>query len=392
MPTSKTSTSLQWLQWHNIQVPPHLHSLRTTPTPRKLQQRRSILHQLSRHLQIQPLRILFPTRSSTPSHQVNPLTSSMKHPFQRTATRQLALRGLVSQSTPPKEYDLNLVRDQAHMTVERAVKDFGTAADEAINAELRQMIDKKVWTPINPSEARGAIPSTMFIKKKVDAAGAFVKYKARLVAGGHKQMKDPTRTFYSPTMSSSSLLAIIAIAASEQHRVATVDINGAYLLAEMNEEVIMTLSPLLSKKALYGCVQSANLWYKTIESMLLSLGFTLHCTQVGKFDSDDEKKFNKVLKYLHASPNLGITLECPEDIPHIDCYVDASYGITADRRSQTGMAITIGKGAIISKSTRQKIVTKSSTESELVACSDVISIISGIKALTDELGFPIKGV
>jgi hypothetical protein len=37
-------------------------------------------------------------------------------------------------------------------------------------------------------------------------------------------------------------------------------------------------------------------------------------------------------------------------------------------------------------------VTKSSTESELVACSDVISIISGVKALTDELGFTIKGV
>ena len=47
---------------------------------------------------------------------------------------------------------------------------------------------------------------------------------------------------------------------------------------------------------------------------------------------------------------------------------------------------------MISKSTRQKIVTKSSTEAELVACSDVISIISGFKALIDELGFPIKGV
>jgi hypothetical protein len=47
---------------------------------------------------------------------------------------------------------------------------------------------------------------------------------------------------------SSSLLAIIAIAASEQRHVATVDINGAYLLAEMNEEVIMTLSPVLSKR------------------------------------------------------------------------------------------------------------------------------------------------
>jgi hypothetical protein len=77
-------------------------------------------------------------------------------------------------------------------------------------------------------------------------------------------------------MSSSSLL--IAIAASERRHVETVDINGAYLLEEMNEEVIMTLSPLLSKrlsqidpsnkpvlnergtiavrlrKALYGCV------------------------------------------------------------------------------------------------------------------------------------------
>jgi hypothetical protein len=75
----------------------------------------------------------------------------------------------------------------------------------------------------------------MFIKKKVNPAGHFVKYKARLVAGGHKQMKDPTKKFCSPTMSSSSLFAIIAIAASERRHVVTVDINGAYLLAKMDE-------------------------------------------------------------------------------------------------------------------------------------------------------------
>jgi hypothetical protein len=64
------------------------------------------------------------------------------------------------------------------------------------------------------------------------------------------------------------------------------------------------------------------------------------------------------LEYLHGTPTLGITLECPEDIPYIDSYVDASYGITADRRSQTGMSIMIGKGSMISKSTKQKIVRK----------------------------------
>jgi hypothetical protein len=53
-------------------------------------------------------------------------------------------------------------------------------------------------------------------------------------------------------------------------------------------------------------------------------------------------------------------------ISYIDCYVDASYGITADRRSQTGMSIMIGKGSMISKSTKQKIVTKSSTESDML--------------------------
>jgi hypothetical protein len=50
--------------------------------------------------------------------------------------------------------------------------------------------------------------------------------------------------------------------------------------------------------------------------------------------------------------------------------VDASYGTHKDRKSQTGAILTMGIGAINAKSSKQKIVAKSSTEAELIAASD----------------------
>ena len=54
-------------------------------------------------------------------------------------------------------------------------------------------------------------------------------------------------------------------------------------------------------------------------------------------------------------------------------YVDASFAVHADMRSHSGGVISLGKGAIWSKSGRQKLNTKSSTEAEFVAVSDLCS-------------------
>ena len=51
-------------------------------------------------------------------------------------------------------------------------------------------------------------------------------------------------------------------------------------------------------------------------------------------------------------------------------YVDASYGVHADGKSHTGMTISLGRGAVHVRSSKQKIVTKSSTEGELVGLTD----------------------
>jgi len=72
-------------------------------------------------------------------------------------------------------------------------------------------------------------------------------------------------------------------------------------------------------------------------------------------------------------------------------WVDASYGVHPDCKSHTGAALTIGKGCIIGKSTKQKLNTRSSTEAELVAVDDVISHVLWTNLFLEEKGFKASG-
>jgi hypothetical protein len=50
--------------------------------------------------------------------------------------------------------------------------------------------------------------------------------------------------------------------------------------------------------------------------------------------------------------------------------IDASYSAHMDKMSHTGCVIALGKGAIYSMSSTQKLNTLSSTEAELVAVTE----------------------
>ena len=71
-------------------------------------------------------------------------------------------------------------------------------------------------------------------------------------------------------------------------------------------------------------------------------------------------------------------------------YVDASYGVHSDGKSHTGAVITLGKGAIFAKSSKQKIVSKSSTEAELIALSDMSSQIIWTRNFLIAQGYQVK--
>ena len=117
------------------------------------------------------------------------------------------------------------------------------------------------------------------------------------------------------------------------------------------------------------------------------------CTRVNNFDDDDKVKFIRILEYLYGTISDGLVLKIDESNPNLYVFADASYGIsTIDRKSQSGMIIKLGNAMIIAKSKKQKIVTRSSTESELVACSDSVSYIIYITKLLKELNYPINKI
>ncbi len=94
-------------------------------------------------------------------------------------------------------------------------------------------------------------------------------------------------------------------------------------------------------------------------------------TRVTKSDKDDMAKLVRLLRYVRATKERGLVLRPGKKGMQVRAYVDAAYGVHSDGKSHTGGTITLGDaGPIMAKSAKQKIVTKSSTEAELVGLSD----------------------
>jgi len=76
-----------------------------------------------------------------------------------------------------------------------------------------------------------------------------------------------------------------------------------------------------------------------------------------------------VLCYLRGTIDEKLIIGA-DDILNIQAYVDASYDVHSDMKSQIGAGVTWGTGFFLSKSTKQKLNTVSSTEAEIVGADD----------------------
>jgi len=59
----------------------------------------------------------------------------------------------------------------------------------------------------------------------------------------------------------------------------------------------------------------------------------------------------------------------------LDGYIDASFGCHDDGKSHTGLIVTLGGCSVLCMSSKQKIVTRDSTEAELVGLSDKLMCV-----------------
>lgn len=88
-------------------------------------------------------------------------------------------------------------------------------------------------------------------------------------------------------------------------------------------------------------------------------------TRVRGPDEDDWKNLLRLMHYLRGTAQLPLTLRA-DGTNLVKWWVDASYATHPNMRSHTGGTHSLGKGSVVSTSTKQKINTKSSTEAELV--------------------------
>ena len=95
------------------------------------------------------------------------------------------------------------------------------------------------------------------------------------------------------------------------------------------------------------------------------------------------------MKYLNGTRKKVLTLSA-DDIRCIKWYVDAAFAMHPDYKSHTGGNMTFGKGAVQSISRKQKLNTRSSTESELVAADDISVMILWTKLFMEAQGYEIN--
>jgi hypothetical protein len=190
------------------------------------------------------------------------------------------------------------------MTAKAGIKKHGQVAIDALFDEFLQLHDLGVFlgqdeTKLTGAQKRGALRALNVIKEK--RCG---KIKGRRVADGRGQSNLYTKEeTSSPTVSTDALLISTIIDATEHRDIATADVRGAYLHAKMVDFTLLKMEGesvdimcnvcevyrkficyekgkkvlyLKLLKALYGCVQSALLWYELFAGTLLEMGFQMN--------------------------------------------------------------------------------------------------------------------
>ena len=190
------------------------------------------------------------------------------------------------------------------MSARAGIKKHGQSARDVLTTEFAQLDYKGAYNPIRATnltetQRTKALRIINLIKEKRDS-----RLKGRSVADSRPQRelytKDETS---SPTATPESVLLTALIDAVEDRHVVVADVTGVDLNADMNDFVLIRLlgddvdmmcnaNPtyaefraydkgrntlfLQLKKVLYGCVQSALLWYRLFRDTLQDLGFVLN--------------------------------------------------------------------------------------------------------------------
>jgi hypothetical protein len=302
--------------------------------------------------------------------------------------------------------------------------------------------------PAELPEGRKALGTNFLYKLK---AGG--RYKARLVVRGNLQQQGYDYTeVWAPASKHSSLRAFLSVAAASNMHLHQLDVKTAFLNADLEEEIYVTLPPEVEgggagivyrlRKAIYGLKQAPRAWYKRLREEMELLGFRVseadpalfirdnkagrqiilcHVDDllIGAVDLDQIKQIkagiSRSLKISDMGPaNYYLAMEIEREgsallLTQKKCtremglefgggsglvgYADSDYANNPDnRRSTTGYAFLLNGGAISWASKLQPTVAASTTEAEYMAAAAAVKEALWLRKVLPDLGVQLSTV
>lgn len=103
----------------------------------------------------------------------------------------------------------------------------------------------------------------------------------------------------------------------------------------------------------------------------------------------DWEKLLHLMRYLNGTRSDVLTLAA-DSLSRVMWWVDASFAVHPDLRSHTGAVMSMGSGALVSMSKKQKLNTRSSTEAELVGADDAMTMVLWTKLFLEAQGYEVQ--
>jgi hypothetical protein len=120
-----------------------------------------------------------------------------------------------------------------------------------------------------------------------------------------------------------------------------------------------------------------------------SVSIAFLTTRVRSPDVDDWRKMDHLIDYMRSTVDLPLILGADNN-GVLNWYVDASFAVHPNMRGHTGGGLTMGIGYPIVSSTKQKLNTRSSTESELVGVDDMMPSILWTRYFLKSQGYQVN--
>ena len=113
------------------------------------------------------------------------------------------------------------------------------------------------------------------------------------------------------------------------------------------------------------------------------------CSRLKCPDEDDYKKLTRLIRYLWHTLHMCLVLG-KDDTDVVRWWIDTSYAVHPDMRVHMGATMSLGNGSVFSGSWKQKLVTRSSTESEVVGVFDVLPQVLWTRKFLEDQGVEVK--